>query len=62
MKPYTLHFTFNGKKYKSTVTATDRLHAMNLIRNKIEFLPEPKKDNFMEEFFDVVSGKTNLKY
>jgi len=63
MKPYTLHFTFNGKKYKSTVMATDRLHAMNLIRNKIEFLPEPKpKDNFMDDFLDILSGKSKPIY
>lgn len=40
MKNITLYYIFNGKKYKSTVLATDRVHAMNLVKNKIEFLPE----------------------
>ena len=47
MENFTLYYTFNGKKYKSTVEATDRLHAMNLIKNKIVFISEPtKKDGF----------------
>lgn len=54
MKQFTLYYTFNGKKYKSTVEATDRLHAMNLIKNKIEFLPETKSDNFIDFFNDMI--------
>ena len=58
MENYTLYYTFNGKKYKSTVEATDRLHAMNLIKNKIEFLPEPKKESneFIKFFNDIMEG------
>jgi len=61
MKPHTLKYTFNGKKYKSTVNATDRMHAMNLIRNKIEFLPEPKSNNFIDDFFEGF-GKRKATY
>lgn len=59
MEKYTLYYTFNGKKYKSTVYATDRLHAMNLIKNKIEFLPEPKNESndFINFFNDMINGK-----
>lgn len=55
---YTLYYTFNGKKYKSTVEATDRIHAMNLIKNKIEFLPEPKKEsnNFIDFFNETIKN------
>jgi len=54
MENFTLYYTFNGKNLKSTVMATDRLHAMNLIRNKIEFLPEPKKKDSFDilDYFD----------
>lgn len=61
MKSYTLHFTFNGKKYKSTVDAMDRVHAMNLIKNKIVFLPEPKEKDFMDDFMNIVN-KTKPVY
>ena len=54
MKQFTLYYTFNNKKYKSTVEARDRLHAMNLIRNKIEFFPETKSDNFIDFFNDMI--------
>ena len=60
MEKYTLYYTFNGKKYKSTVEATDRLHAMNLIKNKIEFLPEPKPEidnSFIDFFNDLIKPK-----
>jgi hypothetical protein len=59
MENYTLYYTFNGKKYKSTVEATDRLHAMNLIKNKIEFLTEPKKasNDFIYFFNDIIKPK-----
>lgn len=50
MENYTLYYMFNGKKYKSTVEATDRLHAMNLIKNKIVFFPEPVKNGS----FDII--------
>jgi len=60
MENFTLYYTFNGKKYKSTVLATDRMHAMNLIKNKIVFMEETKKqsDNFINFFNDIVNGKT----
>ena len=60
MENYTLYYTFNGKKYKSTVLATDRIHAMNLIKNKIEFINEPKNknDDFLNFFNDITNGKT----
>lgn len=59
MEKYTLYYIFNGKKYKSTVYATDRLHAMNLIKNKIEFLPEPKNESndFINFFNDMIKPK-----
>jgi len=59
MEKFTLYYTFNGKKYKSTVEATDRLHAMNLIRNKIEFLSEPNKasNEFIDFFNDMIKPK-----
>jgi len=55
MEKFTLYYTFNGKKYKSTVEATDRLHAMNLIKNKIEFLPENKSNDFINFFNDMIN-------
>jgi len=60
MENFTLYYMFNGKKYKSTVLATDRIHAMNLIKNKIEFISEPKNKNndFMKTFNDIINGKT----
>jgi len=57
MKEFTLFYIFNGKKYKSTVMATDRLHAMNLIKNKIEFIPVPKDNEFIDFFNDILNGK-----
>lgn len=60
MEKYTLYYMFNGKKYKSTVEATDRLHAMNLIKNKIEFLPQPKpkiNNSFIDFFNDTIKPK-----
>lgn len=59
MKEFTLYYEFNGKKYKSTVTATDRVHAMNLIKNKIVFIEEPetKSNEFINFFNDIVNGK-----
>lgn len=53
---YTLYYTFNEKKYKSTVEATDRMHAMNLIKNKIVFEPEKEKD-FIKFFNDMIKPK-----
>jgi len=60
MKNFTLYYTFNGKKYKSTVLATDRMHAMNLIKNKIVFINEPKNKNndFINFFNDIINEKT----
>jgi len=60
MENFTLYYTFNGKKYKSTVLATDRIHAMNLIKNKIEFISELKNrsNDFMKTFNDIINGKT----
>jgi len=60
MENFTLYYTFNGKKYKSTVLATDRMHAMNLIKNKIEFINEPKNKNndFIKLFNDIINEKT----
>jgi len=57
MKEFTLFYIFNGKKYKSTVMATDRLHAMNLIKNKIEFIPVPKDNEFIDFFNNILNGK-----
>jgi len=57
MENFTLYYTFNGKKYKSTVEATDRLHAMNLIKNKIVFIQETKSNEFINFFNDVINGK-----
>ena len=50
MKEITLYYTFNGKNYKSTVIATDRVHAMNLIKNKIVFVSEPKENDIINYF------------
>ena len=60
MENFTLYYTFNGKKCKSTVLATDRIHAMNLIKNKIEFISELKNrsNDFMKTFNDIINGKT----
>lgn len=53
MENFTPYYTFNGKKYKSTVEATDQMHAMNLIKNKIMFIPEQKtKSNEFIDFFN----------